>query len=106
MKRVGEDRELHFKQLMLEQIGLEVHAAAWLVIQQEPASIQLVDLLRKASKAYEVGAMHDVIRLIYHQEAVVIEKQKSRRNTPAFYILLLNHPEYRDSSNMLNHIYP
>ena len=86
MKREGEGRELHFKQPMLEQIRLEVQADVWLVIQQEPASIRLVELPRKASKAYGVGAMHDVIRPIYHQEEVVIEKQKSRRNTPAFYM--------------------
>ena len=76
MKQEGGDRELHFKQLMLEQIRLEVQAAAWLVIQQEPASIQPVDLPEKVLKVGETGAMLDVIREIYHLEEVDIERKK------------------------------
>ena len=84
MKREGGDRELHFKQLMLEQIRLEVQAAAWLVIQQEPASIQLVGLPEKVLRAGETGAMLDVIREIYRLEEVVIKNNKKPEKYSGF----------------------
>ena len=63
---------------------LEVQTAAWLVIQQEPASIQLVGLPEKVLRAGETGAMLDVIREIYRLEEVVIKNNKKPEKYSGF----------------------
>ena len=73
MKRVGEGLKVLFQHPVIGQTKLVALVVVWLEVAHLLVSIQRDVPQIRVWKAYGVGAMHDAIKQICHQEAVDID---------------------------------